>query len=55
MIPTIKTLDYGTLEIRFDKTYFNNSTGSIIEDLEGNLYEIGTNFNGKLIALKLKD
>lgn len=46
-----KTLNYGEVLIRYDKTYVNNLI-DVVEDCDGNLYEIYRDFKGRLVAIK---
>ena len=54
MYDTIKTLDYGDVEIKKDKTYTINYI-DIVEMCNGDFYELYTNWNGKVIAIKVID
>ena len=42
------TIDYGYLEIRYNRAYIQVAGIDIIEDCEGNNYEVCQNMNGKL-------
>lgn len=46
-----KTLKYGDVLIRYNRTYANNLI-DCIEDCEGNIYDIYTDFKGRLVAIK---
>ena len=47
----INTLDYGQLEVRYKNEYCKSEIVGLIQDCDGNYYEVKENFNGKLIAL----
>lgn len=51
----IRTLDYGEILIRYDKTYIFNEVLDLIETCDGTQYEIRTNFNGELVAIKIEE
>lgn len=51
---TIKTLDYGEVETRKDKGYTRDLV-DLVQMCNGDYYEIYTNLNGKLIAIKLEE
>ena len=54
MFDTINTLDFGIVEIKKDKTYTLNYIDNV-EMCNGDFYELYTNWNGKIIAIKLED
>jgi hypothetical protein len=47
----LKTINYEYIQIRYDKAYIMDEIIDIIEDTDGNQYEIMTNLNGKLVAI----
>jgi hypothetical protein len=55
MIKTIKTIKYGELEIRYNPNFTRDRVIDIVEDAEGNVYEIKENLNGKLVALLIAE
>lgn len=50
----IRTLIYGEVLVRYDRTYVNNLI-DIIEMCDGSYYEIYTDFKGRLVGIKLKE
>ena len=47
---TIRTLDYGTLNIAYNDEYLKSECIEVIESSDGNIYEIRLTNNGKLVA-----
>lgn len=47
----IRTLNYGEIIVRYDKTYVNNFI-DLVEMSDGSYYEVYTDFNGRLVAIK---
>ena len=47
----IITLDYGILEVRYKNEYCKSDIVDLIQDCEGNYYEVKENDKGKLVAL----
>lgn len=54
MSNTITTLDFGIVEVKKDKTYTKDFV-TLVEMTDGSWYELYTNWNGKIIAIKLED
>ena len=50
----INTLNYGEVIVRYDKTYVNNFI-DLVELVNGDYYEIYTDFNGRLVGIKSED
>ena len=50
----IRTLNYGEVIVRYDKTYANNFI-DLVELANGDYYEIYTDFNGRLVGIKSED
>lgn len=50
----IQTLNYGSVLVRYDKTYVNNLI-DIIEMSDGSYYEIYRDFKGRLVGIKLEE
>lgn len=50
MYNTINTLDYGSLNIAFHNKYLDTEIIDVIQDTNGDCYEIRCTLNGKLIA-----
>lgn len=49
----INTLDYGRVEVKYDKGYMNDEVIDIIETCDMKYYEIRLNLNGKLVAVEI--
>jgi len=53
-LQTIRTLDYGILGIATSNEYLDDIVIDVIEDTEGNIYEVRLTLNKKLVAYKVK-
>lgn len=47
----IQTLNYGSVLVRYDKTYTNKFI-DLIEMSDGSYYELYIDFNGRLVCIK---
>lgn len=54
MFDIINTLEFGVVEVKKDKTYTMNYI-DIVELCNGDFYELYTNWQGKVIAIKIED
>lgn len=48
---SINTIDYGPLDVRYQKEFTRNVIVDTFTDSEGNFYEVRPNLDGKLVAL----